>query len=330
MEWKDEFMFGNNQDKVPISVYTIQESRTIMDRLDHLKIFLRIAQCNSFTLAADQLGLPRASVSGALQQLETRLGTRLLHRTTRRVRLTAEGEGLLERARSLVHGMEALEQQFATAGQGLKGRLRVEMPSRIAHRLVAPALPDFVARHPGVALELGSSDRAVDLVHEGVDCALRVGTLPPSSLVARPLGSFAVISCASPRYLEQHGSPATPQDLLDSHHRQVNYAPAAGGRYAPWEWQEGGRTHSAMLPGDVAAGNVETYIACALSGMGLVQVLAYDVQEHLQSGALVEVLRPWCPAAMPVHLVYPHRRHLADRVQVFGAWMEDLLAPHLD
>lgn len=301
-----------------------------MDRLDHLKIFLRIAQCNSFTLAADQLGLPRASVSGALQQLETRLGARLLHRTTRRVRLTPEGESLLERARSLVHGMEALEQQFAQAGQSLKGRLRVEMPSRIAHRLVAPALPDFMARHPGVELELGSSDRAVDLVHDGVDCALRVGTLAPSSLVARPLGSFAVISCASPAYLARHGTPRTAQDLLAQQHRQVNYAPAAGGRYAPWEWTDDGCTHSAMLPGDVAAGNVETYIACALAGMGLIQVPAYDVQDHLQTGALVEVLSACCPPAMPVHLVYPHRRHLADRVRAFGTWIEDLLAPHLD
>lgn len=323
-------MFGNNRDKVGAFVYTIQEFRTIMDRLDHLRIFLRIAQCNSFTLAADQLGLPRASVSGALQQLETRLGARLLHRTTRRVRLTAEGESLLERARSLVHGMEALEQQFTAAGQGLKGRLRVDMPSRIAHRLVAPALPDFVARHPGVELELGSSDRAVDLVHDGVDCALRVGTLAPSSLVARPLGSFAVISCASPRYLARHGTPRTAQDLLTRQHRQVNYAPAAGGRYAPWEWTEDGRTRSAVLPGNVAAGNVETYIACAVAGMGLIQVPAYDVQDHLQSGALVEVLSPWCPPPMPVHLVYPHRRHLADRVQAFAVWIEDLLAPHLD
>jgi DNA-binding transcriptional LysR family regulator len=323
-------MFGNNRDKVDVPVYTIQESRTIMDRLDHLRIFLRIAQCNSFTLAADQLGLPRASVSGALQQLETRLGARLLHRTTRRVRLTAEGESLLERARSLVHGMEALEQQFTAAGRGLTGRLRVDMPSRIAHRLVAPALPDFVARHPGVELELGSSDRTVDLVHDGVDCALRVGTLAPSSLVARPLGSFAVISCASPRYLARHGTPRAAQDLLTRQHRQVNYAPAADGRYAPWEWTEDGRTRSAMLPGNVAAGNVETYIACAVAGMGLIQVPAYDVQDHLQSGALVEVLSPWCPPPMPVHLVYPHRRHLADRVQAFAAWIEELLAPHLD
>lgn len=301
-----------------------------MDRLDHLRIFLRIAQCGSFTQAADQLGLPRASVSGALQQLEARLGTRLLHRTTRRVRLTSDGESLLERASSLVHDMEALEHQFRAAGQGMQGRLRVDVPSRIAHRMLAPALPDFLARHPGIELELGSSDRMVDLAQEGVDCALRVGLLAPSSLVARPLGSFSLINCASPQYLQRHGVPASAHDLQAQNHRQVNYAPATGGRYAPWEWQEDGQLRVLNLPGYVAASNVDTYIACAVSGMGLIQVPAFDVQEHLQAGALVEVLPLQRAPAMPVHLLYPHRRHLANRVQAFGAWVNTLLAPHLD
>ncbi|HVR49312.1 MAG TPA: LysR family transcriptional regulator [Pseudorhodoferax sp.] len=301
-----------------------------MDRLDHLRIFLRIAQCSSFTLAADQLGLPRASVSGALQQLESRLGVRLLHRTTRRVRLTPDGESLLERARSLVHGMEALEQQFRPTGERVTGRLRTEVPSRIAHRQLAPALPAFLARYPGIQLELGSSDRTVDLVQEGVDCALRVGSLHNDSLVARALGHFALVNCASPAYLARRGTPAAPADLQGQAHRQVLYAPSAAGRYAPWEWQEDGRTHALPLSGDVAAGNVETYIACGLAGLGLIQVPAYDVREHLQAGTLVEVLAQWRAPAMPVHLVYPHHRHLTDRVRVFADWVQELLAPHLD
>ncbi|RCW68185.1 LysR family transcriptional regulator [Pseudorhodoferax soli] len=301
-----------------------------MDRLDHLRIFLRIAQCSSFTQAADQLGLPRASVSGALQQLEARLGTRLLHRTTRRVRLTPDGESLLERARSLVHGMEVLEQQFSAAGQGMQGRLRVDVPSRIAHHLLAPALPEFLARHPGIVLELGSNDRTVDLAQEGVDCALRVGALAPSGLVARPLGTFSLINCASPDYLQRHGAPANVADLQAHGHRQVNYAPSAGGRYAPWEWVEDGQLRTMVLAGYVAASNVETYIACAVSGMGLIQVPAFDVQEQLLAGTLVDVMPLHRAPPMPVHLVYPHRRHLAQRVQAFGDWIETMLAPHLD
>lgn len=299
-----------------------------MDRIEHLRVFLRIAQCGSFTQAADQLGLPRASVSGALQQLEARLGARLLQRTTRRVRLTPDGEALLARAQDLVADMEELEQQFVPAPAGIGGRLRVELPSRIARRLVAPALPDFFAQHPAIELELGSSDRAVDLVHEGVDCALRVGVLPASSLVAQPLGRFALVSCASPAYLARHGTPQTPQHLLEGHH-EVHYALPGGARYAPWEWQEGDAIRTLALPGRVAANNVETYIACALAGLGLIQVPAYDVLEHLQRGELVEVLPQARPAAMPVHLVYPHRRHLARRVQAFGLWLRQLLRPHL-
>ena len=301
-----------------------------MDRLDHLRIFLRIAQCSSFTQAAEQLGLPRASVSGALQQLESRLGARLLHRTTRRVRLTPDGESLVERARALVTGMEAIEQQFQPGTQNIGGRLRVDVPTRIARQLLAPALPDFLARYPGIAFELGASDRNVDLVQDGVDCALRVGTLQPSSLVARALGRFSIVSCASPAYLSCHGTPCTLADLELQSHKQVHYAPSPGGRHLPWEWQANGETRAMVLPGSVTANDAETYIACALAGMGMIQVPAFDVQEQLAAGALVEVLPQLRPPPMPVHLVYPHRRHLSERVQVFGNWVQTLLHPHLD
>jgi DNA-binding transcriptional LysR family regulator len=300
-----------------------------MDRIDHLRIFARIAQCGSFTQAAEQLGLPRATVSGALQQLEARLGARLLQRTTRSVRLTPDGEALLARAETLVADMEELEQLFQPGSAAAAGRLRVDLPSRIAHRLVAPRLPDFFARHPGIELELGGSDRAVDLVQEGVDCALRVGRLPDSSLVARPLGSLALINCASPAYLARHGTPATPQALLDEGHREVHWGTFSGAAFAPWTWQHADTVHTLALPGSVAAHNAETYIACALAGLGLIQIPAFDVAEHLRAGELVQVLPDALPSPMPVHLVYPHQRHLARRVQAFGRWLQGLLAEHL-
>ena len=204
-----------------------------MDRIELLQVFVRVAETGSFTRAADRLGLPRASVTTAVQQLETRLGTRLLHRTTRRVGLTPDGEATLERARALVADMDDMEQQFLPARGQVSGRLKVDVPSRIARRLIAPALPDFFERHPAIELELGSTDRAVDLVLEGIDCALRVGPLTSSSLVARPLGHFALINCASPAYLERHGTPRTPADLPE--HLAVNYASPTSGRAAPWE-----------------------------------------------------------------------------------------------
>lgn len=298
-----------------------------MDRIDHLRIFVRIAACRSFAQAADQLNLPRATVSLALQQLETRLGARLLNRTTRRVGLTQDGEALLERAAALIADMEDIEQQFRPAAGRAVGRLRVDVPSRIARRLIAPALPGLLEQHPELHIELGSSDRAVDLVHEGVDCALRIGPLAASSLVARPLGGIELINCASPAYLARHGTPRGPQDLTA--HEVVDYVSPTSGRSAPWEWVADGQTHTAQPRSRVSANNAETYIACALAGLGLIQIPAFDVQHHLRSGELVALMPEARAAPMPVHLVYPHRKHLSRRLQAFMLWLQALMAPHL-
>ena len=300
-----------------------------MDRIDSLNIFLRVAEAGSFTAAAEGLGLPRASVSLAVQQLETRLGARLLHRTTRSVRLTPDGAALQERARQLVADMAEVEERFQRAPARLRGHLRVDLPSRIARRIVAPALPGFFAQHPEVTLELRSTDRAIDLVQEGVDCVLRVGPLASSSLVARPLGQFTLINCASPAYLARHGTPRTPQDLAA--HWAVDYDPPAASRPAPWEIaQPDGAATTLALPSRAAANHVETYIACALAGLGLIQIPAYDVREHLAAGELLEVMPGARPPPMPVHVLYPHRRHLSARLQGFIDWLGELLAPHLD
>lgn len=300
-----------------------------MDRIDNLHVFVRVAESGSFTAAAHGLGCSRASVSASVQQLEARLGVRLLHRTTRSVRLTADGAALLERARQLIADMAELEEQFQRPATRLRGHLRVDLPSRIARRIVAPALPGFFAQHPEVTLELRSSDRAVDLVQEGVDCVLRVGPLSSSSLVARPLGRFTLINCASPAYLARHGTPRAVDELAG--HWAVDYAPPTAGRPAPWEIAgPQGAAATLALPSRVAANHVETYIACALAGLGLIQIPAYDVRQHLAAGELVEVLPGARPPPMPVHVLYPHRRHLSLRLQGFIDWLGVQLAPHLD
>jgi DNA-binding transcriptional LysR family regulator len=299
-----------------------------MDRIDQLRVFIRVAHSGGFTAAAGQLGLPRPTVSLAIQKLEASLGVRLFDRTTRRVGLTRDGDALLERAAALVADSEELEQLFRPQGRALTGGLRVDLPSRLARRLVAPALPAFLARHPGIGVDLGSSDRAVDLLHEGIDCALRVGELPDSSLVARPLGAFRLINCASPDYLARHGVPGRPDDL--SRHQAVCYASRPGARVARWEWLEDGQPRALAMPARVSVNNVETYIACCLAGLGLIQVPAFDVREHLEAGELVEVLPDWPAAPMPVQIVYPHQRYLSRRVRVFGDWLAEILAPCLN
>jgi DNA-binding transcriptional LysR family regulator len=299
-----------------------------MDQVDLLRVFVHVADMRSFIKTAKALNLPRATVSLAVQQLEQRMGARLLHRTTRLVQLTPDGQTLLERSRSWLADADAIDGLFRKAPTEIAGRLSVDVPSRIARRLVAPALPAFFERYPNVQVMLGSTDRPIDLVQEGVDCAIRVGPLDSTSLVARPLGALTLINCASPAYLARHGVPNTPEDLPK--HWAIDYASAGGARIAAWEYRNGEQTINMPMRSRVAVNNAETYIACCLSGLGLIQIPRYDVQEHLEAGELVEVLPAWRAAPMQVSAIYPHWRHRADRVEAFVSWLISLLQSRFD
>lgn len=301
-----------------------------MDRFEQYRVFVQVAEMGSFIKAANALELPRASVSAAVQQLEAQLGARLLHRTTRQVRLTADGGQLLDRVRPLLGEVEEIEQLFQAGQRQVAGRLRVDVPSRIARRLIAPALPALLRRHPRLHLFLGSSDRAIDLVQEGVDCAVRIGTLHDSSLVVRPLGTIALINCASPAYLRDHGVPQRPDELHPGHW-MVGYASPTTGRELPWEYRAGdGAEHTLEVPSQVVANNAESYIACCRAGLGLIQIPRFDVQHLLDAGELVEVMPAYRAASMPVSLLYPHRRQRSRRLALFQEWFEELMREHLE
>lgn len=301
-----------------------------MDRFEQYRVFVQVAEMGSFIKAANALELPRASVSAAVQQLETQLGARLLHRTTRQVRLTADGGQLLDRVRPLLGEVEEIEQLFQAGQRQVAGRLRVDVPSRIARRLIAPALPALLRRHPRLHLFLGSSDRAIDLVQEGVDCAVRIGTLHDSSLVVRPLGTIALINCASPAYLRDHGVPQRPDELPPAHW-MVGYASPTTGRELPWEYRAGdGTEHTLEVPSQVVANNAESYIACCRAGLGLIQIPHFDVRHLLDAGELVEVMPAYRAASMPVSLLYPHRRQRSRRLALFQEWFEELMREHLE
>lgn len=301
-----------------------------MDKLDQYRVFVQVAEMGSFIKAAHALALPRASVSAAIQQLERKVGARLLNRTTRQVRLTTEGTQLLERVRPLLADAEDLEQLFQSSQRQVTGQLRIDVPSRIARRLIAPALPGLLRRYPRLNLMLGSSDRAIDLVQEGVDCALRVGVLHDSNLVVRPIGQIALINCASPSYLREHGLPEKPADLLDGHWA-VGYASPSNGRELPWEYLDADRqTQTLALPCRVAVNNAESYIAACISGTGLIQIPRFDVQQLLDRRELVEVMPDHRAASMPVSLLYAHRRQRSRRLLAFVEWISTLMAPHLE
>ncbi|MCY1332764.1 HTH-type transcriptional regulator PgrR [compost metagenome] len=294
-----------------------------MDRIELFRIFTRVVESASFTRAADTLGLPRSSVSAAVQTLETRLGTRLLHRTTRKVAPTQDGAAFYERCLRLIEDMDEAENLFRRSASGPTGRLRVDLPSRIGRLIVAPALPEFLARYPGIDIDLGMTDRAVHLIEESVDCALRVGPLSDSGLIARPFGTLRLINVASPDYLERYGIPLMPSDLAS--HFAVNYASPSSGRVEDWEWIEGGEARTVAVPGRISVNSAEGSIACCLAGLGLIQIPAFDVVDHLKEGRLVEVMLGHSAAPMPMALLYPHRQHLSRRLKVFADWLEGLM-----
>lgn len=296
-----------------------------MDRIESLKTFARVVECGSFTKAADTLQIPRSTVSTAIRELESRVGARLLNRTTRRVALTTDGEDFYRECLQLLDDYERLEGSLRGAGPDPAGKLHVNVPGRMGRLIFVPALPAFLARYPRLEIELGVTDREVDLIQEGVDCVVRVGELRDSSLVARRVGELDVINCASPGYLEAHGAPRRTSDL--NTHFAVNYASPTSGRVEEWEYLEKGEMQTRSMKSKVIVNNADGYIACCIAGLGLIQVPEYDVRDHIACGDLVEVLPRHRAAPMPLSLVYPERRHVSQRLSVFLDWAEQMLKP---
>jgi DNA-binding transcriptional LysR family regulator len=299
-----------------------------MNELDTIRIFLKVAELESFSGAARQLGMPNATVSAAVRQLEHLLGTRLLQRTTRRVQLTQEGSAFYARSLGLLGDFEDLRSMFRADADGLSGRLRIDMSVGLAAKIVLPRLGEFMARHPRLAIDLGTADRRVDVIREGYDCVLRSGALADSSLVARPIGSYRMVNCASPAYLAQRGTPQGLDDLLK--HAVIHYDALLGGSVPGWEWFDDTQTRIAAAGGLLSVNGTAAYEAACLAGLGIIQVPEAGVREHLRNGVLVEVLPDFRPAPMQVAFVYPSRRHVPARTLAFMAWAQDLLAPYLD
>lgn len=298
-----------------------------MDRLDLFRIFVQVVDSASFSRAADVTGISRSSVSVAVQELEARLGVRLLHRTTRRMAVTQEGLTFYDRCRRLLEEVEEAEGLFRAA-RSPAGRLRVGLPGRMGRLIVAPRLPEFLERHPRIDVNLDVTDRAIDLLDEGADCVLRVGELADSEMIARSFGELAIVTVASSAYLTAHGVPRMPSDL--DRHLAVHYCSPTTGRPQPFEWMEGDTIRTRTLSGRVSVNGAEGYIACALAGLGLIQVPAYDVRDHLAAGDLVEVMPDHRAAPMPMALLFPHRRHLPGRTQVFADWLRDVVTEATD
>ena len=299
-----------------------------MDKVYAMQLFTRVAELESFTRAAESLGLPKGSVSRQIQALENHLGTQLLHRTTRRVQLTQDGMVYYERAKDLLINLDELDGLFLHDPSTLSGRLRVDMPVAVAKNVVIPRLPAFVQQYPGIEIELSSSDRLVDVIREGFDCVVRVGTLKDSGLIARPLGRLSMINCASPDYLARFGYPETLEDL--SGHAVVHYAVNLGTRSQGFELYRDNTTQWIKTGGILTVNSTETYHAACLAGLGIIQAPRIGVREALRSRKLVEILPQYRAQPMPVSLIYPHRRNLSRRVHLFMEWLTDVMKAYVD
>lgn len=300
-----------------------------MSLLDQLNAFVQVAELGSFTQAADRLGWPKGKVSTTIQALENHLGTRLLHRTTRKVQLTQDGLAFQERCRDLLADVDELQTLFQRSAPELSGRVRVDMSTGSARHMVIPRLPELLQRHPKLEVEISSTDRRVDLVREGFDCVLRVGALLDSGLIARPLGRLRMINCASPAYLARHGTPQSPEDL--ARHQLVHYVPVLGARPDGFEIADAdGSVRIVPMVGQVTVNNAEAYQAACLAGLGLIQAPEHGVQAQVANGALVKVLPAHRAPSMAVNLLYANRRHLPQRVRAVMDWLAEVMAPHME
>ncbi|MCB9653082.1 MAG: LysR family transcriptional regulator [Deltaproteobacteria bacterium] len=294
--------------------------------LDALRVFVRVADLGSFTRAGEQLGLSKSRASARLQALESEVGARLLLRSTRTVRLTEDGEQFLARARRLVAEADDLASMFQ-APSNLRGRVRVDLPIRIAREHVFPRLPEFMSTHPQIELLVSTTDRRVDVLREGFDCVLRIGKLADSGLVARRLGDLPIINCASPAYLRKQGTPTALDDL--DHHFMVDYSLTLGGSPPSFEYWDGQSYQERTMRSLITVNGTDAYLAACLAGLGLIQIPRIGAREGLANGTLVEVLSALNAEAMPVSLVQGHAARARKPVRAFMTWLAQVLAPHL-
>ena len=304
-----------------------------MNFIECLHTFIRVAELSSFTKAADALNLPKASVSNAVQRLETMLETRLLHRTTRKVQLTQDGQTFYERSKDLLADADELQTMFQQpAVHQLRGRVRIDMSTGLARFVVMPRLPELLQRHPLLELEISSTERRVDLVSEGFDCVLRTGQLIDSGLVARPLGQLHLVNCASPAYVSRQLDAGIGMQSVDDLSRQqcIHFVNTFGAKSCGFEYLDtAGQPQTVTVAGAVFVNNAEAYVAACLAGLGIIQVPVIGAQESLAQGSFVEVFPNLVAAPMPLNLLYANRRNLAKRVRVVMDWLAEVILEHL-
>jgi len=295
-----------------------------LDRIRSMQVFSRVVEAGSFAGAAKTLSIPRSTISRSVQDLEKALGVSLLQRTTRSLRLTSNGSFYYQHCQQVLLEIESVETALSDSASQPRGRLRVDMTSSFARAVVLPAIDGFLERYPELDIVLTLGDRPVDIIQEGLDCVVRSGT-PQSSalLVARNIGSFEWITCASPAYLKRHGVPLSLDDLAN--HRVVEFHSGRTGRAMDWRFTAAEGEQTISTRGRIAVNDTDAYISCALEGLGLIRIANFLATPYLHDGSLVRVLAEQRGPEVPLSVLYPRNRHLSPSVRAFVDWMAGLL-----
>jgi LysR family transcriptional regulator for bpeEF and oprC len=295
------------------------------DRFAAMRAFARVVETGSFTRAANALAMPKATTTKLIQTLEADLQTTLLHRTTRRVSVTPDGAAYYERVVSLLADLEELDGSMRLSQLNPKGRLRIDVSASLAMLVLIPALPDFHARFPDIQIDLGVTDRPVDLIGENVDCVIRAGTLSDQSLIARKIAELRFITCAAPSYLQRYGEPQHPDDI-ERDHRIVGYLKAGSAQPLPLVFFRNGERREVAAPYTITVNDSNAYTAAGLAGLGIIHAPIFMVQPHLASGELRAIVRGWTLEPLPLHIVYPPNKHLSNKLRIFVDWVAELFA----
>jgi len=290
-----------------------------MDQLLALRVFARIADTGTFIRAAESLKLPPSTATKLIKELESHLGVKLLHRTTRKVSVTPEGAAYYERAVRVIGEVDEMDEIVANERAQPKGRLRIDVPSILANTILIPALPTFRSRYPDIEFTLGVSDRNIDLVGDGVDCVIRGNPLPGSSLIARRIAELDYVTCASPSYVKVHGAPSHPRQLEQRHVIYNNSSPLTGKPF-PLLFTRGGEEIKVEGRTMVTVNESTAHMTGLIAGLGVGQTFKYLAKPHFKTSALRPLLKDWGRPRHPIHVMYPPNRHLNAKVRVFVDW----------
>jgi len=291
-----------------------------------MQAFVRVVEAGSFTKAAETLHMSKTTVTQLVQQLEARLRVKLLNRTTRKVNVTADGAVYYERVLRLLADMDDAETSLSGASALPRGRLRVDVPSPLASMILVPALPAFYERYPDIQIDMGVSDRIVDMIDENVDCVVRGGELTDQSLIARRVGELQLGVFAAPSYLARVGMPAHPRELENSHHRIVGFLWARTGKAVPYAMRNA--VESVKIKGRyaLAVDDGNAYLAAGLAGLGVLWLPKYMSRTFEARGELVPLFENWSLDPMPIYVAFPPNRHISIKLRAFIDWVAELMA----